>query len=245
MFERGIRLLKALRSAKAREHALRTIEAYDRLPETTCPCCGNVGKFDSFGLRARLGANCPACFSKERHRLFALAMKDGFIGFAGADVLHFAPEEIVTRMIGADQPASYRSADITPGVGDLVLNVESIDLPDASIDRIVCSHVLEHVDDARALAEMKRILRPGGYAVLLIPIIEGWGQTFEDPAIVDPAERELLYGQDDHIRYYGADFRDRVKASGLELAECTAGPRETPLFGLAHGEKIFRATRTA
>lgn len=245
MFGRGLKLLSALRSPPAREHAWRTIESYNQLPDTTCPCCGFTGKFDSFGLRARLGANCPSCESKERHRLFALAMQRGFISFAGCDVIHFAPEGIVRRMVTENSPASYRSADLTPGVGDLVLNLEAIDLPAGSVDRIVCSHVLEHVDDAKALAEMRRILRPGGYAVLLVPLIEGWDDTFEDPSITAEAERELYFGQYDHVRYYGRDVRQRIVASGLELAEYTAGPRDTPRHGLSHGEKIFRATKAA
>lgn len=244
MLARGMRILSALRSPHARETVRRTIESYWQLPETECPCCGFFGKFDSYGTRARLGADCPSCHSKERHRLFALAMRDRFLSFEKAHVVHFAPEQVIGSLIKGARPASYRSADIRPGAGDLCLDLEAIDLPSGAIDVLVCSHVLEHVDDKRALSEIARVLRPGGFAVLLVPIIEGWDQTFEDECISTPEARELFFGQNDHVRYYGRDFRDRITSSGLSLREYTANPHDTPRYGLVPGEKIFCASKS-
>jgi SAM-dependent methyltransferase len=242
----AIGLLTALIGRKEREHAWRAVAGYKNLAPATCPCCGFEGKFDSFGVHVpRSGASCPACQSKERHRLLALSMRDGFVNFADEDVLHFAPETIVSAMVRRQGPRAYTTGDIKPGRGDLVLDIEDIDLPDCSFTRIICSHVLEHVDDTRALAELRRVLRPDGYAVVLVPVVEGWRETFEDPAITDPKEREHFFGQHDHIRYYGADLRDRILQAGFELEEFTAGPTDSPKFGLIRGQKIFRARRGA
>lgn len=241
--KRGFRVLGALRDRKMREEVWRTIEGRRNLRDTECPCCGFFGKFDSFGLdKVRMGANCPRCQSKERHRLLALAMADGFIDFGGHDVLHFAAEPVVGTMIKSKAPARYVTADLE-AASDLQLNIEAIALPDQSFDRVVCSHVLEHVDDSRALKEIRRILCPGGYAVLMIPIVEGWSTTYEDPAKTSEADRARYFGQYDHVRFFGADFRDRVRADGFDLDEYTAGPEVSPRYGLQRGEKVFKATR--
>jgi len=245
MFSRGLAILEALTSRTMREHVARTIEGYKALPVTECPCCGHIGKFDSFGLSARMGANCPRCESKERHRLFALAIQRGFLSFKGTSVLHFAPEPVVRGLVEKDGAAVITTADITPGRADITLDIENIALAPETFDRVICSHVLEHVDDAKALLELKRILKPGGYAVIMIPIVEGWPDSYEDRAITSEAERELHFGQDDHIRFYGADFRDRVRASGLDLSEFTASGPDSPKYGLQRGEKVFKAERRA
>jgi predicted SAM-dependent methyltransferase len=84
---------------------------------------------------------------------------------------------------------------------------------------VICNHVLEHVDDRKALTEIMRILAPGGMLVASVPIIEGWDTTYEDVAIKDPEDRALHFGQSDHVRWYGRDFRDRLKAAGFEISE--------------------------
>lgn len=187
-----------------------------------------------------MGALCPECQSLERHRLFALALRDGFIDFTGSEVLHFAPESIVTKIVQEQRPAKYVTADLAK-VAELQLDIESLDLPTASFDRIICSHVLEHVDDSKALAELRRVIRSDGYVVLMTPLIEGWANTFEDSSIVSTADREAYFGQHDHVRFYGVDFRERVRKAGFELLEYTAEARAAPRFGLQRGEKVFRA----
>ncbi len=83
---------------------------------------------------------------------------------------------------------------------------------------VLCSHVLEHVDDDhRALAEIARVLCPGGTALLLVPIDKSRAETYEDPTITSPREREKAFRQYDHVRLYGLDFTDRVRAAGLDV----------------------------
>lgn len=117
-------------------------------------------------------------------------------------------------------------------------------MPDSYCDLIICSHVLEHVtDDRRALEEMRRILRPGGDAILLAPIVEGWAETYENGNVTTDAERHRHFEQFDHVRYFGADLRDRIRRAGFRLDEFTADGRASAEYGLDRGEKIFKATR--
>lgn len=99
----------------------------------------------------------------------------------------------------------------------LKMDVTSTKQPDASFDVIYCSHVLEHVpEDRRALREFRRILKPGGWAVLLVPVIVE--ETFEDPTIQDPKERFRVFGHPGHVRAYGPDFADRARNAGFDVS---------------------------
>ena len=206
----------------------------------SCPICGYEGLFSSVGVPPRADGKCPNCGSYERHRLFHLFQDRHQLIKPGEAVLHFAPEASVRRSIEA-VAGKYVRADINPDAADIVLNIENIDLPDAEFDVVVASHVLEHVDDGAALSEIKRILKPGGRLIAMIPIVEGWNQTYENADVTTDEGRTLHFGQDDHIRYYGADFRDRVKAAGFKLTEYTAQEPDVSNHGLLRGEKVFVA----
>lgn len=207
-----------------------------------CNLCGYSGYMRPFGFPVRLEAQCGKCGSLERHRLFKLWL-DEHPSFGKGRLLHFAPEPAMKALLGS-RSADYTTADIDPGVGDVVLDIENIDLPDSSVDAIFCSHVLEHVDDKKALAELRRILTPGSVAILLVPAIEGRTHTYENPAIISAADRKLHFGQEDHVRIYGPDLRERIRGAGFSLTEYTA--EDVTLvnrFGLLHGDKIFVATK--
>jgi SAM-dependent methyltransferase len=209
-----------------------------------CNICGYRGRFVGYGRPLRLDARCTACGALERHRLLKLWLDRSPERIRSRDVLHFAPEPSLTRVL---QPLArtYVTADIDPQAAELQLNIEAIGLEDETFDVIVCSNVLEHVDDRRALAEMRRVLRPGGVALLMVPIVEGWPSTYENPSVKTPRERRLHFGQEDHLRYYGADLRQRMRAAGLEVDEFTAVEPFVAAYGLTRGEKLFVATRPA
>jgi SAM-dependent methyltransferase len=210
----------------------------------TCSVCGYTGRFNAAGRPRRIDARCPKCGSAERYRLLALWL-DRHGGFLReADMLHFAPEAGLAKLLKT-RAGRYRSADIAEGRADLVLNIEAIAAPDASFDCVVCSHVLEHVDDAKALAEIHRLLKPGGVALIMLPVIEGWAKTYENAAVKTPAERMRHYGQSDHLRYYGADVRDRIRSAGFVLEEFTAEGEDVLTYALQRGEKVFIAGKPA
>lgn len=226
------------------DKAVREFQADARgLAARRCPLCGYEGRFAPFGRPPRLDARCGGCGSLERHRLFALHCEAR--GAVGAEhrVLHFAPEPELSRFVRT-RAGVYETADLSQKLGVThVLNIEATGLPDAGYDRIVCNHVLEHVDDRCALAEIFRLLKPGGLAFLSTPVIEGWTRTYENPEARTPAQRKVHFGQYDHVRFYGADLRDRIRAAGFVLEEYTAEEPDVLRYGLVRGEKLFLATR--
>jgi SAM-dependent methyltransferase len=117
--------------------------------------------------------------------------------------------------------------------------MENTGLPQASFDAVFASHVLEHVaDDRRALAEMARILKPGGMLVVMVPLVDAWAETYEDPSVRDEAARELHYGQADHVRLYGRDLIDRL-GERFEVTAYLASPAECVRYSLVRGERVF------
>ena len=98
------------------------------------------------------------------------------------------------------------------------MNVTEIGCPDDSFDAIICNHVLEHVDDDRqAMAELFRVLGPGGWAILQVPISRRLERTLEDPGLSDPSERERRFGQKSHVRLYGSDYAERLAEVGFAV----------------------------
>lgn len=207
----------------------------------SCTVCEYRGYFRAFGDPPRWDARCPHCGSLERHRLLALLieMKPKLIR---GRVIHFAPEPNASGFVKplADQ---YQTADLFRRECDLLLNIESMDLSDKCVDAFITSHVLEHVDDARALGELFRCLKPSGVALIMVPIVEGWEQTYENSAVMSERDREVHFGQFDHVRYYGSDLRDRIRDAGFTLEEFTASPDDCVRYGLMRGEKVFVARR--
>jgi ubiquinone/menaquinone biosynthesis C-methylase UbiE len=110
------------------------------------------------------------------------------------------------------------------------LDVTKLPFADGSFDAIICLHVLEHVDDdISAMREFRRVLTPGGLAVLQVPI--GGDTTIEDP-VTDPRERLKRYGQEDHVRLYGRDFEKRLVNAGFRVT------RVNPAFELSEADRV-------
>jgi SAM-dependent methyltransferase len=207
-----------------------------------CNICGFTGYFLPMGRVIRPEAKCPNCGSAERHRLFKLWLGQNPSALKGRKTLHFAAETCITRFV-KPLVSEYVTADIEPG-RDLVLNIENIALPNSSFDAIICFHVLEHVDDRKALAELRRILRPDGFLFLMFPVAAGWAKTYEDSAITDPKDREVYFGQANHVRIFGADAEDRIASTGFVLTQFTATGPDSVTFSISPGEKLFIARRS-
>ena len=147
---------------------------------------------------------------------------------------------IIPNKLLKDTYENYKTADLNRKDIDLKLNIEKIDLPDESQDIVIASHILEHVDDQKAAQEIWRILKKNGRLFAMVPIIEGWDETYENDKIQDNEGRTLHFGQFDHVRYYGKDFRSRILAGGFSsLREITAFGKDVIDYGLVRGEKIF------
>jgi broad specificity phosphatase PhoE len=216
----------------------------------TCPCCAAC--FKKFRAhKGREDAKCPKCKARERHRLLWLYLRNKTNLFRdNLKVLHFAPEPWF-KALGTLPNLDYLSADLEPGRAMIAMDIMRIPLRDHSIDAIICSHVLEHViDDRRAMREMYRVLSPGGWAVILVPILNKQQETFEDPAVVSPEERTRLFGQADHCRQYGSDIQKRLEETGfdVELEDYTTELPEQAIksYGLmppVYGGPIYLCTK--
>ena len=117
----------------------------------------------------------------------------------------------------------------------VAVDITDIPYPDSSFDVIYCSHVLEHVpEDRKAMRQMHRLLRPGGWALIIVPIR---GEcTFEDTTVTSPEERKRLFGQCDHVRRYGPDVADRLREAGFRVTvyskRIVTGKEDIRRFGL-------------
>lgn len=203
--------------------------------DRTCTICGYVGPFSP--VRHKPEIWCPSCDSRPRHRLLKLWMDQDMALPENAKVIHFAAEDWVREEMTL-RGASYQTADLND-LFELQLDITAIDLDDCSVDMLIANHVLEHVDDARAFSEIFRVLRPGGQAVITVPMIEGFETTYEDPAHVTAEARKRYYGDPTHLRWYGRDVRDRFAAPGFQVTEFTASEPSATAHALHRGEKIF------
>ncbi|HBX89858.1 class I SAM-dependent methyltransferase [Alistipes sp.] len=191
-----------------------------------CPVCGaHYRRFLPYGyVASRPNALCPRCLALERHRLLWLYLtRETDLAATRPRTLHIAPEVCLMRHLRplfAAAPERYVTADLESPLADLHFDVQRIPLDDASFDAVICNHLLEHVaDDRQALRELHRVLRPGGWGILLSPVERDRERTYEDDTITDPDERTRIFGQYDHRRIYGADYADRLREAGFEAVD--------------------------
>jgi SAM-dependent methyltransferase len=183
-----------------------------------CPVCNSKIRFlKPAGIIPRPNAVCPVCGSFERHRLiwlFLVERTDLFSNYP-KKMLHIAPENCFVERLSRLSHLEYVTGDLFEKAM-VKLDITNICFPDNHFDVIYCSHVLEHVpDDHRAMSELCRVLKPDGWAILQVPI-QG-DKTFEDWTILEPKDREIAFGQSDHVRVYGADFKDRLEKAGFHV----------------------------
>ncbi len=178
----------------------------------------------------------------ERHRAISLLLEERLRGSTPSTrVLHFAPEPPITQRLVASGPLDVVTADLVDPTAMVQADLMDLPFADDEFDIIICSHVLEHVpDDARALQEMRRVLRPDGWVLLAVPIFLDRDTTDEDPTVADPQERLRRFGQVDHVRAYGRDFPTRVGAQGFDVEVCSIGSAFTAQQVSAHALQAHR-----
>lgn len=184
-----------------------------------CPCCGGLfRKFLPGGRDNRPDAACPGCGCLERHRLLWLYLQSRrLLAASPLAMLHLAPERIIRRRLEALSNIRYVSADLDSPLARIKADITSLPFRDGTFDCVLCNHVLEHIpDDAAAMRELYRVLKPGGWGIFQVPI-DLSRDTFEDPTIEDPKARTELFGQEDHVRIYGRDYPLRLGRVGFTV----------------------------
>ena len=163
----------------------------------------------------------PSTLSLERHRLLWLYLKNETDFFsAEKKVLHFAPEQCFLKRFRTLKNLDYTTTDLLSPIADVKADICNLPFKDDSYDVIFCNHVLEHIpDDTKAMQELYRVLKPGGYGVFQVPQDLEREITFEDDSITDKKERAKIFGQYDHVRIYGKDYFNKLRHIGFKVNE--------------------------
>ncbi len=171
--------------------------------------------------KQRENALSPSTLSLERHRLLWLYLKnetDFFI--KPKKVLHIAPEQCFINRFKKLKNLDYITADLHSPIVDVKANILNLPFKDNQFDVVLCNHVLEHIeDDKKAMQELYRVLKPGGFGVFQVPQDLNLEKTYEDFSITSPEERSKHFGQYDHVRIYGKDYFDRLRQVGFTVNE--------------------------
>lgn len=166
--------------------------------------------------------DCKECGASDRDRLYKVFLDEHYQNSASKSIVDFAPAKALSKYLSGEF-AHYRSADLfMDDVDDKVDITDMKQYKDGTFDFFVCSHIMEHVDDAAALSELLRILKPGGMGILMTPIIKVEGAFDEDLGVKDVSERWRRFAQDDHVRLYTQnEFTDRIKRAGFTINKYT------------------------
>ena len=176
-------------------------------------------KFLPYGYgKQRPNALSPGTLSLERHRQMWLYLQNETNFFTHKlKVLHIAPEQEFLRKFKKMKNLEYTSADLFSPIVDVKADILDLPFEDNTYDVIICNHVLEHiVDDRKAMSELYRVMKSGGWGIVQVPMKNSLEKTYEDFTITDPKERQKHFGQYDHVRWYGMDYFDRLKSVGFE-----------------------------
>jgi hypothetical protein len=213
-----------------------------------CPCCG--GHFERFlPYWNRDYCVCPRCGSHERHRaLWLYLQRRTDLLTAPHELLHLAPEPSIARHLRDRPNLGYVSADLDSPLAMMHFDITDIPFKAGTFDTVLCGHVLTEVpDDRKAMREMRRVLRPGGWAIVMAAVEPGRAETYEDPSITSPEDRRAAFLEPLNVRVYGADFADRLREAGFDV-DVVPFPRELGdddirRYGLLPADDIYVCRR--
>lgn len=202
-------------------------------------------KFLPYGYaKQRKNALSPSTLSLERHRLMWLFLKEETSFFSKdkkLKVLHIAPEQCFLSIFRKQKNLDYITSDLESPIADVKADICNLPFHENQFDVIFCNHVLEHIpDDKKAMQELYRVLKKGGFGIFQIPQDLSREKTFEDNTITDQKERTKIFGQYDHVRVYGRDYFNKLRAVGFKVDEVEYTKKITPedlkRFCLMQGE---------
>ena len=172
-------------------------------------------------------SQCPACGSNGRDRFLHWCFTSRVALTPALRIIECSPRLGEAYRAAMSTWFFYRTSDfdLRAHKGNLQLDLQAIDLPDACLDVMLCAHVLEHVPDTdKALAELHRVMAPGGHLLLQVPILQGH--------TAPPVEPEF-HGDNTPVFWrFGFDLTARLRERGFttELL-CTAELGEAATAG--------------
>jgi len=204
-------------------------------------------KFLSYGYEnQRDNVLAPGTLSLERHRLLWLYLKnetDFFINPVQKKVLHVAPEQAFYKRFRNLPNIDYTTTDLLSPLADVKADICNLPFENNTLDWIFCNHVLEHIpDDAQAIRELYRVMKPGGTGIFQVPQDMSREKTFEDNSITEARERARIFGQYDHVRVYAKDYFDKLRFYGFEVNAIdygvVIGKERIEKYRLSEGERL-------
>lgn len=195
-----------------------------------CTVCGKGNK--KFIQLPDTDLLCPFCGSRSRtRRLYSYLLKNNLLE---GKILHFSPSRSVYRMLKKKPDITYFSTDFEDEfLADYRYDITAIPAENNFFDLILCYHILEHIEnDKKAMAELFRVLKPGGTCLIQTPFKDG--KIYEDFSKKTPEERAGAFGQEDHVRIYSVEgLLKRLNESGFQNIEIKTFPEEKR-FGFMH-----------
>lgn len=182
--------------------------------------------------------SCPKCGSSDRNRMYALYFEKYFAeesqkNSAKISLLDIAPDANLSGWIKKFPNIQYRSMDLyMDGVDDKVDITDMNIYLEGQFDFIICSHVLEHiVEDVKAISEIFRVLKPGGKAIMMVPILLSLSEDFENSEYTSEADRWKYFGQGDHVRMYSkSGFVTKLSSVGFKVTQLGVNDFGTTVF---------------
>jgi len=152
-------------------------------------------------------------------------------------ILHIAPEKHVRLLLECNSPSGYYSGSLKFRPNTPRMDITNIPFGDNHFDLIVCNHVLEHIpNDRMAMGELFRVLKPGGLAILQVPISLKIRDSREDARMNTGDLRLQAFGQRDHVRIYAkVDYISRLEAAGFIVEALNFSKVKGLSFAIRHG----------
>jgi SAM-dependent methyltransferase len=205
------------------------------------------------GAGRRPNASCPVCGSLDRDRLLYQYLRHKTSIFhTPLKLLHMAPERGLQEILAGQDQIDYVTADLSRDDVMVKADLNNLPFPAGEFDAVICNHVLEYLaDDRRALSEILRVLKPGGWAIIQEQIALTLETTYEESGPLTREEQYALYGEPGHVRLYGKDYHTRIEKAGFRVEvfrwsagdEGFGGPENR--LGLLEGECVYVAFKRA
>lgn len=195
--------------------------------------------FSRFIRLENLDNLCPRCGSLARHRRLWQFIDNEASFSPDHRILDFSPSRMLMKNFRKLYPY-YLTTDFQKNkLTDKNYDITALPEPDNAFDRIICYHVLEHIeDDLRAMSELFRVLKPKGSAIIQTPFSEG--ATYENPAITTETDRLKHFGKEDHVRIYSVKgLQERLESVGFAVNIFSYYEKPDNRFGFNEMEYIL------